>query len=173
MIRSMPSSTKFPRTIRLDTSDVYVFEHAAEPGEWAVPGSFAFANCEIEELVGKARQAFGCGWLGTLSWGFSSLVEVAPIDEQDFAQVVGRLAHHFVVHFGAPDHRAALPAAEAEARAAAELCEEHALNRLLALERQCETAGIVERFRVIQPERAADHARLWSIEPDEDDQKDV
>ena len=30
---------KFPRTIRLDPSDVKVFPLAAEPGEWAVPGS--------------------------------------------------------------------------------------------------------------------------------------
>ncbi len=165
----MPLPTKFPRTIRLDTSDVYVFECAAEPGEWAVPGSFAFANAEIEGLKGKARQAFACGWLGTLSWGFSTLVEVAPIDEPSFRQVVDRLAHHFVVHFGAPGHRAALPVAEAEARAAAELCDEHALHRLLALERQLDTAGIVERYRVVQPERAADHTRLWTIEPDEED----
>ncbi len=165
----MPVPTKFPRTIRLDTSDVYVFEHAAEPGEWAVPGSFAVANAEIEELEGKARQAFACGWLGTLSWGFSTLVEVAPIDEPGFRQVVDRLAHHFVAQFGAPDHQAAFPVAEAEAHAAAELCNEHALHRLLGLERQLDAAGIVERFRVIQPERAPDHARLWSIEPDEED----
>ena len=164
----MTNPTKFPRTIRLDTSDVYVFERAAEPGEWAVPGSFAFANTAIERLEGKARQAFACGWLGTFSWGFSTLVEVAPIDEAGFRQVVERLAHHFVAAFGAPDHRAAFPAAEAEAYAAAELCDEHALNRLLALERQLDAQGIVERFRVIQPERAVDHARLWAIEPDEE-----
>ena len=30
---------KFPRTIRLDPSDTFVFEWAAEPGEWAVSGA--------------------------------------------------------------------------------------------------------------------------------------
>ena len=35
---------KFPRTIRLDPSDTFVFERAAEPGEWAVSGAFVFWN---------------------------------------------------------------------------------------------------------------------------------
>ena len=33
---------KLLRTIRLDPSDTFVFERAAEPGEWAVSGSFVF-----------------------------------------------------------------------------------------------------------------------------------
>ena len=34
---------KLLRTIRADASDTFVFERAAEPGEWAVSGAFAFA----------------------------------------------------------------------------------------------------------------------------------
>src|SRR5262245_3275662 len=35
---------KLLRTIRLDPSDTFVFDKAAEPGEWAVSGGFAFAG---------------------------------------------------------------------------------------------------------------------------------
>ena len=35
---------KLLRTIRLDPSDTFVFEKAAEPGEWAVSGAFVFWN---------------------------------------------------------------------------------------------------------------------------------
>ena len=33
---------KLPRTIRLDPSDTFVYACAAEPGEWAVTGTFLF-----------------------------------------------------------------------------------------------------------------------------------
>ena len=157
---------KFPRCIRLDASDAQVFSRAARPGEWAVPGSFAFADADPAALDGKARQAFGRGWLGTESFGHSSLVEVAEIDEAAFFQVVERLARHFVAAYGAPDLAAALPAARAEADDAAGLCD-HKVNTLLALEREATEAGLVERVRVITPERAQDHARIWEIVEDE------
>ena len=42
---------KLPRTIRLDPSDTFVFERAAEPGEWAVSAAFVFFGvfilCEV------------------------------------------------------------------------------------------------------------------------------
>ncbi|MDH3234077.1 MAG: DUF6505 family protein, partial [Alphaproteobacteria bacterium] len=43
----------FPRTIRLDASDAHVFERAAEPGEWAVTGTFVFAGDTPDQLSGK------------------------------------------------------------------------------------------------------------------------
>jgi len=36
----------FLRTVQLDASDLQVFEQAAEPGEWAVPGSFALLEID-------------------------------------------------------------------------------------------------------------------------------
>ena len=60
---------------------------------------------------------------------------------------------------------AALPAARAEADDAAGLCD-HKVNTLLALEREATEAGLVERVRVITPERAEDHARIWEIVED-------
>ena len=61
---------KLLRTIRLDPSDTFVFEQAAEPGEWAVSGAFIFWNSESVALEGKARSAFRSGFLGvsTLGW---------------------------------------------------------------------------------------------------------
>ena len=47
---------RFPRAIRLDNSDLQVFESVAEPGEWAVPGAFAFSDADPQDLTGKVRQ---------------------------------------------------------------------------------------------------------------------
>jgi len=41
---------KLLRTIRLDPSDTFVFEKAAEPGEWAVSGAFVFWNTDATAL---------------------------------------------------------------------------------------------------------------------------
>ena len=161
---------KFPRCIRLDASDAYVFHRAAEPGEWAVSGSFAFADVDPAALDGKDLQAFKSGWLGTESFGYSTLVEVAEIDEAAFFQVVERLARHFVAAYGAPDVTSALPAARAEADDAAGLCG-HKVHTLLALERDLTEQGVVERVRVIAPERAQDHARIWDVVPDDSDER--
>jgi hypothetical protein len=156
---------RFPRTIRLDGSDLRVFEPAAEPGEWAVPGGFEFAGIDLARLTGKARQAFGGGWLGLDSLGRSTLVEVAEIDEAEYAAVVRRLTAILIERFGAPDVLAAATEARAEAKYAAGLCE-HKLHTLLAIEREPGAAGIVERFRVIRPSRAQDHAKIWTIVED-------
>ena len=95
----------------------------AFPGEWAVPGSFVFVDRNPAELTGKELQAFGHGFLGVQSFGWSTLVEVAEIAEQEYRQVIDRLAEHFVERYGAPDLATALPAAREEASFAASICE--------------------------------------------------
>lgn len=158
---------RFPRTIRLDASDDSVFEVAAQPGEWAVSGAFAFAESDPAALAGKARQAFASGFLGVESFGWSTLVTVATIDPAAYEAVVTALARHFVERYGAPDLTAALPAARSEAAFAASLCE-HKINTLLAVERSFGEGGIVERFRAIDSPREPAHARIWSIVEDDD-----
>jgi hypothetical protein len=158
---------RFPRTIRLDASDDSVFEVAAQPGEWAVSGAFAFAESDPAALAGKARQAFTSGFLGIESFGWSTLVTVATIDPAAYEAVVTALARHFVECYGAPDLAAALPAARDEAAFAASLCE-HKINTLLSVERSFGEDGIVERFRAIDPPREPAHARIWSIVEDDD-----
>ena len=162
---------RFPRTIRLDASDEHVFERAAAPEEWAVSGAFAFADTPPEALRGKAAQAFARGFLGTQSFGWSTLVAVAEIKPAELEAVIDALAQHFVDRYGAPSVAAARPAAEAEAAFASSLCE-HRLNTLLAVERTFGLDGIVERFRTIEPLRSGSHARIWSIVPDGDDARE-
>ena len=101
------------RTIQLDASDSFVFEKAAEPGEWAVSGAFAFARDEPADLRGKARSAFRAGFLGLASLGRSTLVQIVEASEADRGAIVDMLAAQLVAHFGAPDVYAARPAAEA------------------------------------------------------------
>ena len=101
---------KFLRAIRLDESDAQVYEQASQPGEWAVPGSFAFLDMDPLTLEGKQLQAFNSGFLGTQSFGWTTLVEIAEIDDDEYQQVIDRLAAHFMEHYGAPHIAAANPA---------------------------------------------------------------
>lgn len=162
---------KFPKVVRLDTSDQHVFPQAAAPGEWAVPGSFVFADARLEDLAGKERLAFAHGWLGTESFGFAALVEVAEISDAEYARVVEHLARRFVERYRAPSLGDALPAARAEADYAAGLCD-HKVHQLLAMERDEGPEGIVERIRLVRPERATSHAKIWEIVDDDPESGD-
>src|SRR5215813_3350526 len=85
-------SMKGLRTIRLDASDTFVFETAAEPGEWAVSGAFVFWNRDAAALHGKTRVAFRSGFLGVRTLGWSTLVQIVEASEQDRVAVVELLA---------------------------------------------------------------------------------
>lgn len=158
---------RFPRTIRLDDSDSRVYEKLAIPGEWAVPGSFVFLETDPATLNGKQQEAFRHGFLGTVSFGWSTLVAVYEISDEELEAVIERLAAHFVQHYGAPDQTAALTAAREEADFAASLCD-HELHTILALERKVEGESIVESFRVVRPPSEVDHTtvKLWAIDDD-------
>lgn len=142
---------KLARTIRFDESDLNVFDHPAGPDEWAVTGGFAFSNWTEEMITGKARQAFANGWLGLESFGRSTFVAVAQIEPAEYDAAVASLAAHFVEAYGAPGMEAALPAAREEIAFMAELCDEHAPNTLLVVERSLTEAGVKEGFRAIAP----------------------
>ena len=75
---------KFPRCIRLDASDLNIYARAAEPGEWAVPGGFAFADSDPDRLERKARLAFHSAWLGTESCRLWRLSLCKGPKRQDF-----------------------------------------------------------------------------------------
>ena len=138
------------RTIRLDPSDTFVFERAAEPGEWAVPGAFAFAQADVIGLSGKARAAFRSGFLGIDSIGWSTLVQVVEASEADRMAAVDLLAQRLVEHFGAPDLASARPAAEEEMSFASTLTD-HPKGMLVAVARKYEDGGIREVFRTLAP----------------------
>ncbi|PTW60850.1 hypothetical protein C8N35_10329 [Breoghania corrubedonensis] len=160
---------RFLRTIRLDHSDIQVFERAAEPGEWAVPGGFAFCETEPAEITGKLRQAFSNGFLSLESFGRSSLVQVTEIGQSELEGLVEALAAHFVAIYGAPDMAAALPVARGEIAFACELAQGQSPGVLLAVSRDYEEeGGIREAFRVVTPFDAAEdqHARVWDVVED-------
>ncbi len=147
---------RLPRTIQLDASDRSVFDHAAEPGEWAVTGSFAFLDDEPDGGTRKRRQAFQHGFLGTGSFGWSTLVMVADASDAVVRSVTDVLAQHFVDRHGAPSLDAARQVAEREVAFAASLCD-HPVGTLLTIFRQHGPDGVVEQFATVTRDAAPDH----------------
>jgi hypothetical protein len=169
--------TKLPRTLRLDPSDTFVFAHPAEPGEWAVTGSFLFLDADPANLDPKSRAAFRAGFVGVESLGFSTLVVVAEASPEDRAGAVEALARHVHERLGAPSLAAARAAAEEEVAFAASLCG-HPVNTVLALRRSLEGGEVREEFRTLTPrernaggaDRLHAHARAFEfVEADDED----
>jgi hypothetical protein len=144
---------KLPRTIRLDPSDTFVFERAAEPGEWAVSGAFVFWDRDVATLSQKQRVALRSGFLGIASLGWSTLAIVTEANETEREAAVAQLAKQLLTLFGAPDEEAARKAAETEVAFAASLCD-HAPQTLLAVQRMVEEGELRERFRTLRPREA-------------------
>ena len=153
---------KLLRTIRLDPSDTFVFEKAAEPGEWAVSGAFEFWNTDAAALEGKERSAFRGGFLGVDSLGRSTLVQIVEASEVDRAKLVDLLARRLVAHFGAPDMAAAGAAAEEEVAFAESLCSQP-LDTLVAVHRAFEDGAVRETFRTLRPRAGQKPARAFSF----------
>ena len=152
---------RLPRTLRLDPSDLVVFDRAAAPGEWAVPGGFAFWDEDPAALAGKRRQAFRAGFLGVGSFGWSTLVEVAEATAAEREAAVAALAAHILAHYGAPDAAAAEAAAREEIGFAESLCD-HPPGTVLALSRVVEEGAVRESFRTLH-RRAAPHRDLGAL----------
>lgn len=153
---------KLLRTIRLDPSDTFVFARAAEPGEWAVPGTFVFSDCAPQELAGKARAAFRAGFLGVPSLGWSTLAQIVEVSEADRAAAVDALASQLLAHFGAPTLEQAHTAAEEEIAFAASLCV-HPADTLIAVHRTHEDGEIREAFRSLRPRGGPKPMRAFSF----------
>jgi hypothetical protein len=141
---------KLLKTIRLDPSDTFVFDRAAEPGEWAVTGTFVFADADPVALQGKARTAFRAGFLGVSSLGWSTLVQIVETSAEGRKAAVEQLARRLVEHFGAPGMDAARAAADEEVTFAESLCN-HETDTLIALHRTADGGEIREAFRTLKP----------------------
>ena len=146
---------KLARVIRLDESDLEVFEAPADPGEWAIPGTFAYSNWTEDDLTGKARQAFTHGWLGMTSFGRASVVAVAAITETERDDLIDLLAFHFTESWGAPSVEAARPVATEEITQMLALCEDQPDNTLIVVERALSPAGVRDKFRLVPPQSAS------------------
>jgi hypothetical protein len=153
---------KLLRTIRLDPSDTFVFEPAAQPGEWAVSGAFAFWAADPATLGGKARSAFRSGFLGVQSLGWSTLVQIVEATAADRAALVELLAQQLVVQFGAPDAVTARAAAEEEVTFAQSLCN-HPRDTLVAVHRSVEHGDVREAFRTLHPRGDRKPMRAFSF----------
>ncbi len=153
---------KLLRTIRLDPSDTFVFERAADPGEWAVSGAFMFADADPDALDGKPRAAFRGGFLGVASFGWSTLVQIVEASEEDQLAVVEMLGRQFHERLGAPDLAVARAAAEEEVAFAASLCD-HPRDTLIAVRRSFEHGAIREAFRTLHPRGDRKPMRAFSF----------
>jgi hypothetical protein len=142
------------RTVRLDPSDILKFECAAEPGEWAVSGSFLFMSKDIAKLDAKTRTAFHSGFLGIRSFGWSTLVEIVEACESDYVAGVEKLAKQLVMHLGAPTSMEAEIPAEAEFAFGNALCG-HTAGTWLAVERAEHSGKIRETFTVCARQKEA------------------
>lgn len=140
------SPRKMLRCARLDNSDQEVFEHVAEAGEWAIPGSFEFLDDDESTLAGKRLQAFRAGFLGLSGFGRSTLVSIASATEEQFQEAIEALSEHLLEHYGAPDRSAARQAARSEVEYTESLCE-YEIGTLIAVERELTEQGIEERFK--------------------------
>jgi hypothetical protein len=169
---------RLPRTIRLDASDTVVFAQAAEPGEWAVAGTFLFAGRAATSLSRKEQIAFRTGFLGISSFGHSTLVVVSEASAEEREHAVEALGRQLVARLGAPDLATARPAAEEELALAEDLCRGHDIGTLVALYRSREGEAIREQFRTLKPRdetafsssHLRGHDRAFSlVESDEDE----
>jgi len=161
---------KLLRTIRLDPSDGFVFRIAAAPGEWAICGTFLFADTDLAGLTGKDLAAFRSGFLGVPSLGWSTLAQVVEVDDADRRAAIDAAARCFLERLGAPDAAAARQAATEEIEFAASLCD-HPADTLIALHRRAEGGTIRESFRQLRPRPGAPPRRVFdfsaAVEDDE------
>lgn len=166
----MPTQ-KLLGTIRLDASDTFVFDRAAQPGEWAVPGGFAFFDVDPRQFEGRARVAFRGGFLGLSSLGWSTLVQVVKASEADRRDAIEQLACRLQEHFGAPDAEIARQAAAEEFTFAASLAAEPA-GTVIAMHRAFEDGAIRETFRTLRPRDGEAPLRAFSLLETEDDERE-
>ena len=160
---------KLARTIRFDPSDLNVFPVAAEEGEWALVGTFCFADIAPEALTGKVRQAFSNGFLGTASFGFSTLVSIVNASEEDVARLTEAVAAAFVARLGAPSLEVARAAAAEEIAFMADLCAQHKSGTLLTIQRQIGDEGITESFRSLSKADSCAEQKIWTVIEDEEE----
>jgi hypothetical protein len=159
---------KLLRTIRLDPSDTFVFPAAAEPGEWAVAGTFMFSTVDPATLEGKERIAFRGGFLGVPSFGWSTLVQIVEVDAHDRSAAIDMLAQCLYERRGAPDIKTARAAAEEEINFSSSLCN-HPQDTLIALQRACKDGEIRETFRTLRPRGDLNPSRVFSFLEVEDE----
>jgi len=159
---------KLLKTIRFDPSDGQVFENAAEPDEWAIPGGFAFGGLSDDAaLTGKRKQAFSNGFLSLESFGHATFTSVAEITPNGIDGLIETLAQHFIDAYGAPAFDEARDVARQEIDFALDLCRDVPINAVFTLRRFFDDAGeIREEFRLVDAPGERPHTRVWDVVED-------
>ena len=154
------------KTMRLDISDKKIFSNPAEPGEWAITGTFSYVNVDYGGLNSKGKIAYKSGWLGLGSFGRSTLVCVTVINKFEIQQLIHKLAEYIFREFKAPNMLDALDAARHEVSDMSVLCD-HPTGTLLAIGREFDDIGIKEQVGKIQNSNDENHTRIWEITPED------
>ena len=154
---------KFARTIRFDKSDLNIFPLASEEGELAVVGTFSFYNLKPEDLKGKVKQAFSNGFLGCSTFGYSTLVSLVNISEEEIKKLQYKLGNFLIDNYGAPSKEVAEKAASEEINFMIDLCKDHELGSLLSLSRDWSEEGIKEKFRNLPKADSCVEQKIWTV----------
>ena len=154
---------KFARTIRFDKSDLNIFPLASEEGELAVVGTFSFYNLKPEDLKGKVKQAFSNGFLGCSTFGYSTLVSLVNISEEEIKKLQYKLCNFLIDNYGAPSKEVAEKAASEEINFMIDLCKDHELGSLLSLSRDWSEEGIKEKFRNLPKADSCAEQKIWTV----------
>jgi len=157
---------KLARVIHLDNSDANVFSNSATEGEWAITGTFAFIDTDLNTLSRKDVLGFKEGWLGLSTFGYATLVEVSTMKDSEFDSACRRLATHIYEKYNAPGMLVALEAATNEIKDMGVICQ-HSEGTLLSIKREISEKEIKEQVRVIHPPPEKLHAKIWTIEDEQ------
>ena len=154
------------KTIQLDISDNHIYEHPANPQEWAIAGTFSFVGSDPDNWSKKHRFAFQSAWLGLKNYGNSTFVQITEIPKHEYELIIVSLAEHLIKNYNAPSMEDAINASKKEIDDMAVLCD-HSLGTLLSIERSLVENGIKERTRVIRPTKEPGEGEVWNISHDE------
>ena len=158
---------KFARTIRFDKSDLNIFPLIAEEGELALVGTFSFSHLKYEDLTGKIKQAFSNGFIGYPSFGYSTLISLVNVPEEDLSSFKVNLGQYFITNYGAPSKELAEKAASEEINFMIDLCKNHELGSLLSVSREWSDEGIKEKFRNLPKADSCAEQKIWTFVEDE------
>jgi hypothetical protein len=137
---------RFPRTLAVPSKASPFIQPIS--GEWAVTGAFRFAHRDPATFRGKELRAFKHGWLAIESFGEAALVEVAELDAANYDSLLRRLAAQVMAHYGVTNPTEAVQTAAEEMAFAESLCD-FASGTRLALDREFNEQGLIEKARVV------------------------
>lgn len=120
----------------------------ATAGEWTVTGAFRFSHRDPASLMGRERSQFHSSWLGLDSFQPCLHAVVTPTTPNQLEQILRRLAAHLLDAWELPSPQAAVELAAEEIEFARTLAD-HPSGTVLALEREFNEQGLIERTRVV------------------------